>query len=96
MKLPALFAAFALLASATAASAQDSKLGFKENDTVATVLTRQVGQSVELRLRNGEKMGGKVVKVGNGLVHLNQLTSQEFFEAAVALDSIAAVVVRAK
>lgn len=94
MKIPALLAAFALLASTAVAA--DSKLDFKENDTIATVLTRQVGQSVELRLRNGEKMGGKVVKVGSGLVHLNQLTSQEFFEAAVALDSVAAVVVRAK
>lgn len=94
MKIPALIVALSLLA--LTASAQDSKLGFKENDTVSSVLTRQVGQTVELRLRNGEKMGGKVTKVGDKLVHLSQLTSQEFFEAAVSIDHIAAVVVRAK
>lgn len=94
MKIPALIAALSLLA--TTASAQDSKLGFKENDSVSSVLTRQVGQVVELRLRNGEKMSGKVAKVGDKLVHLSSLTGQELFEAAVSIDHVAAVVVRAK
>jgi len=90
-------AALALtLALMTTAVQADSKLGFTPADTVAAVLTRQAGQSVELRLKSGEKISGKLEKVGEKLVHLSQLTGQEFYEAAVAIEEIAAVVVRAK
>lgn len=95
MKIPALVAALSLLAMSTLPAA-DSKLDFQPSDTVATVLTRLNGQVVELRMRGGEKISGKVEKVGDKLVHLSALTGQEFYEAAVALDGVAAVVVRAK
>jgi len=61
-----------------------------------SVLQRQVGQSVELRMKSGEKIGGKLEKANEKLVHLTQLTGAEYFEAAVAVEDIAAVVVRAK
>jgi hypothetical protein len=76
--------------------AADGKLDVKAEDFVKTILERQIGQVVELRLGSGEKIGGKVEKVGENLVHLSQLTGAEFFEAAVDLESISAVVVRAK
>jgi hypothetical protein len=63
---------------------------------MASILRRQNGQVVELRLVSGEKIGGKVEKVGENLVYLTQLTGQEFFEAVVDLESVSAVVVRAK
>ena len=86
-----------LLLSFTAMSSLPAAgLEFQPADSVAAVLTRQAGQVVELRLHTGEKIGGKVEKVGDKLVHLTQLTGQEFFEAAIALDQVAAVVVRAK
>lgn len=74
----------------------DSRLEFQANDTVKSVLERQAGQSVELRLKSGEKIAGKLEKVGDKLAHVSQLAGAEFFEAAVSLDEIAAVVVRAK
>ena len=77
-------------------SAAESRLDFKPADTIATVLARHEGQKVELRLHSGEKIGGKLEKVGDKLVHLSQLVGAELFEAAVALEQIAAVVVRAK
>ncbi len=39
----------------------------KADDTVKSVLARQVGQNVELRLKNGEKIAGKVEMVGKDL-----------------------------
>jgi hypothetical protein len=77
-------------------SAADSRLDFKTADTIATVLVRQEGQKVELRLHSGEKIGGKLEKVGDKLVHLSQIVGAELFEAAVAIEEIAAVVIRAK
>ena len=63
---------------------------------VEQLLERQVGQVVDLRLKSGEKIGGKLDKVGDKLVLLSQLTGADFFDAVVDVDSIAAVAVRAK
>ncbi len=76
--------------------AADGKLELKDEDFVKNILERQIGLVVELRLGSGEKIGGKVEKVGENLVHLTQITGAEFFEAVVDLESISAVVVRAK
>ena len=85
-----------LTAAALPLSAAEKGLDFKPADTIATVLVRQEGQKVELRLRSGEKIGGKLEKVGEKLVHLSQIAGAELFEAAVAIEEITAVVIRAK
>ena len=72
------------------------KFDFQPNDTIRTLLERQAGQLVELRMTSGEKIGGKVEKVNEDLVHLSNLTGAEFFEAAVDLNSVTAVIIRAK
>ena len=72
------------------------KIDLQDSDTVMSILQKNTGQMVELRMKSGEKLGGKVEKVGIKLVHLSQLTGAEFFDAAVNADDIAAVVVRTK
>lgn len=73
-----------------------SKLELQPNDTVRSVLEHQVGKPVELRMKSGEKMAGKLEKITDKLVHVSQLTDADFYDAAVELDSIAAVVVRVR
>jgi hypothetical protein len=73
-----------------------SKIDLQPGDTIISILQRNSGQTVELRMKSGEKMGGKVEKVGDKLVHLSQLTGAEFFDAAVDTSDVAAVVVRTK
>jgi hypothetical protein len=72
------------------------KVDFQLSDTVKTVLERQIGQKVELRLEGGEKIAGKVEKVGEKTVHLSAVAGQEFFDAVVVLDDVTAVLVRTK
>jgi hypothetical protein len=60
------------------------------------ILERNVGQTLELRLKSGEKIGGKVAKLGDKLVFLSQLTGAEFYDAAVEIGDVAAVVVRVR
>ncbi len=86
----------AVLFSSAPLFAADAKIELKPDDTVKIILEHQVGQVVELRLGSGEKIGGKVEKVGDTLVHLTQLTGAEFFEAVVDIESVSAVVVRSK
>jgi hypothetical protein len=70
------------------------KIDLQQGDTVQAILQKNVGQSVELRMKAGEKIGGKIQKVGDKLAHLSQLTGAEFYDAAVDISEIAAVVIR--
>ncbi len=85
-----LLACLALAATALA----EGKVGFAADDTAASVLKRQAGQRVELRLKSGEKIAGKVEAVGDKAVHLSALTGQDFFDAVVLLEDVSAVVIR--
>ena len=73
-----------------------TSLDLQANDTIRTVLERQVGKPVELRLKSGEKIAGKLAKVMDRLIHLAQLADADFYDAAVEIDSIAVVVVRVR
>jgi len=85
-----------LLALACSDLLAQSKIELQPSDTIISILQRNVGQTVELRMKSGEKIGGKVEKVGDKLVHLSQLTGAEFFDGAVDTAHVAAVIVRTK
>jgi hypothetical protein len=72
------------------------KIDLQPSDTIIGILQKNVGQVVELRMKSGEKIAGKIEKVGDKLVHLSQLTGAEFFDAAVDTADVAAVIVRTK
>lgn len=95
MKRPLLLITFILAFSCCGLFAQ-SKIDLQAGDTILSILQKNIGQTVELRMKSGEKIGGKVEKVGDKLVHLSQLTGAEFFDAAVDTADIAAVAVRTK
>lgn len=73
--------------------AQD-KTALQSNASVASILQGSAGKSVELHLRSGEKMGGKVAQVTDSVVHLSNLTGAEYFDAFVDMKDVSAVVVR--
>ena len=85
-----------ILAFASSDLIAQSKIDLQPSDTIVSVLQKNIGQTVELRMKSGEKIGGKVEKVGDKLVHLSQLAGAEFFDAAVDTADVAAVIVRTK
>ncbi len=90
------FVIVVLLALTCANLFGQGKIDLQTSDTVLGILQKNMGQTVELRMKSGEKIGGKVEKVGDKLVHLSQLTGAEFFDAAVDTAEVAAVVVRTR
>lgn len=84
----------ALMGTLATASLAADTIGFTDNDTPATVLQRQSGRQVELRLVSGETIKGKVKAVGTKSVHITALTGSEFYDAVVLLEDISAVVLR--
>ncbi|HVF70862.1 MAG TPA: hypothetical protein VM940_04560 [Chthoniobacterales bacterium] len=72
------------------------KIDLQTSDTILGILQKNLGQTVELRMRSGEKIAGKVEKVGDKVVHVSQLTGAEFFDAAVDAAEVAAVLIRTR
>ncbi len=70
------------------------KATLQPNATVISLLQGSAGKSVELHLRSGEKMGGKIAQVTDNVVHLSNLTGAEYFDAFIDVKDISAVVVR--
>lgn len=85
-----------ILALACSGLFAQGKIDLQTADTILSILQKNIGQTVELRMKSGEKIGGKVEKIGDKLVHLSQLTGAEFFDAAVDTGDVSAVVVRTK
>ena len=86
----------ALFAFASGNILAQGKIDLQTSDTMLGILQKNVGQVVELRMKSGEKIAGKIEKVGDKLVHLSALTGAEFYDAAVDTDDVSAVVVRTK
>ena len=83
-----------ILATAMTLCAHASTLTPVKDSTQATVLQSQSGKQVELQLKSGQNISGKVTFVGDNVVHLTALTGKEMFEATVSISDISAVIVR--
>jgi hypothetical protein len=90
-----LIAVFAALLTVSVASAA-APLTIGKGDTTATVLAAQKGNRVTIRLASGEELSGKVVTVGDHVLQLGELAGKEFFDAAIPLESITAVIIRVR
>ena len=55
-----------------------------------------MGKRVKLKVRSGQELEGTVAKVGAHAVHVAQLAGMDFYGAAVRLDDISAVIVKAR
>ena len=94
MKRYSLVVAIIVTAVICASSFAQDKASLQPNATVVSLLQGSAGKSVELHLRSGEKMGGKIAQVTDNVVHLSNLTGAEYFDAFVDVKDISAVVVR--
>ncbi len=91
---------FLLLLGGTAWSQQEptkkAVLMVEKTDTVRSVLARQIDKKVTLALAQGQEITGTVRSVGDGVVHLSELSGRDFYDAAVDLQKIAAVIVKVR
>ena len=71
------------------------KAAIQPNATVISILQANAGKTVELHLRSGEKVGGRIGQVTDNIVYLSHLTGAEFYDAFVDVKDISAVVIRA-
>ncbi len=81
--------------SVSSVLAQDSTASVDHASSIRQALEQQLGKRAKLKLVSGQDVEGKVVNVGEKVVHVSELTGMEYFGATVRLDQVAAVIVRA-
>lgn len=84
-----LFAVFIAAVSYSSLRAQE-KAALRPAATAPGILQGGTGKSVELHLRSGEKMGGKVAQATDNIVHFSDLTRAEYFDAFIDVKDISA------
>ena len=87
------FLSFVLLISAGANAEQ---LNITKSDSIETVLKRNTDKRVTVKLASGEELSGKVTAVTGKLLHLSELSGREFFDAAISMSEVSAVIVRVR
>lgn len=65
-------------------------------DSVASLLGKYKGKRVSIRVSSGDELTGSVGEVTDKLVVLHELSGREFFDAAVNIEKISAIIVRTK
>jgi hypothetical protein len=75
--------------------AQSAQANLSATDAMRLALNEQMGKRVRVKLASGQDLEGHVAGVGTHAAALTQLTGLEFYNAPVAIDQIAAVIVRA-
>lgn len=83
-----------LAAGAVTATAAPLTIG--RSDNVRAVLEIQKDKRVTIKLTSGQELTGTIRTVSEHLVHLAQLSGKEFYDAVIATDSIAALIIRTK
>ncbi len=77
-------------------SAEELQPDVNAADTIKQTLDQQIGKRAKVKLRAGQELDGKVLRVGSNGVHLAELTGMEFYDAVIRLEAIDAVIVRAR
>jgi len=95
MKRYSLLLGITVAAVACSSLLAQEKPAIQPNATVLSILQGNAGKTVELHLRSGEKIGGRVGQVTDNVVYLAHLTGAEFYDAFVDLKDVSAVVIRA-
>ena len=76
--------------------AQAQELAVTANDSLQQVLAARKGKPVTVRLSGGQELTGVLREVTGKLVVLGAISGREFFDAAVPLEKVEAVLVRTK
>ncbi len=75
-------------------AAQETQAAAETPVSIRAAIEQQLGKRAKLKLKSGQDLEGKVVEVRAEVVIIKELTGMEFFGATVALDQVAAVIVR--
>ncbi|MDZ7735250.1 MAG: hypothetical protein U5P41_03230 [Gammaproteobacteria bacterium] len=92
------FPVYVLIASLLTVSfpAHADSIVLGQDASIESILADHTGQRVSLMMESGNELTGNVITVNDEVVHLGELAGREYFDAAIDMDDISAVIVRTK
>ncbi len=85
-----------LVLLAQGATVAQEKPGFNPAASLKDNLASNVGKRVNLLMSPGESVEGTIEKVGDHFVLISKLSGKDYYDALVRIDSVKAVVYRAR
>jgi hypothetical protein len=76
--------------------AKEDAFQFTQDTSLQGGLSQFKGKPVEIILKSGEQLAGKIADVGSRILVLKELRGKEFYDAVVAIDDISAVIFKAR
>jgi hypothetical protein len=76
--------------------AEEAGVNLNAIDSVKELLKTHIGKRVSLKTDSGETLEGIIVKVGDHLVHISKLSGKDFYDGAVRIEKINAVIFKAR
>jgi len=81
---------------ANLAFSEESGFQFGKNNSLQTSLLQFKGKAIEIQLKSGVQLTGKLSEVGSQSLLLRELRGKEYYDALIVIDDIAAVIFKAK
>ena len=93
-----LFCMFSVMpgSDASGASFKELEVKFQDGDTVIDILRGQMDKYVEVQLKSGQRIKGRLASVKEKTVRLKKLSGKEYFDAFIQIDAIVVVIVQTK
>lgn len=90
MLFAAMYVIFPAAAQARSAVAvEDAK--FDTANSIKDNLTTYIGKDVVIHLRSGKTFQGYVKSIGDHLIHMEKLSSREFYDVLIRIEDITAI-----
>ena len=81
---------------ATTAFSEENVFQFSEDKSLQTSLLQFKGKTIEIQLKSGGQLTGKLSEVGTQSILLKELRGKEYYDALIVIDDITAVIFKAR
>lgn len=81
---------------ATTAFSEEDVFKFGKDSSLQTNLLQFKGKTIEIQLKTGGQLTGKLSEIGTQSVLLKELRGKEYYDALIVIDDITAVIFKAR
>jgi hypothetical protein len=75
---------------------EESGFQFGKDNALQVNLLQFKGKTIEIQLKSGGQLAGKLSEVGTQSILLKELHGKEYYDALIVIDEIAAVIYKAR
>jgi hypothetical protein len=81
---------------ATTAFSEENVFQFGKDNSLQTNLLQFKGKTIEIQLKTGGQLAGKLSEIGSQSILLKELRGKEYYDALIMIDDITAVIFKAR